>query len=389
MGIAMTRQLLPTLFLIFALVSCAAPTPTNTPAPTVAATLLTETLTPLPSPTVTATSTPEIQFARQCLPVQQKVFGLDEVASGTILLFSHQKSPDFVMNIKTRMIHWIPTFDSGGMVSPNGDLYAYVEHVEHQQNTHSIIWVINAQAEIISQTKLQGWYSPPRWLDNNRIIISTNEFGTLMVVNVLTGGDQIISNKLPTLYTFHAGGPFWRVEYSPDLEWVAYFYFEPGSDYGTIVYDVVTKQYLWQSTNGDEGQPAWSPDGQEVAVIGDGQLYLVDRSGNARTISNEIATKTQNPSWSPDGRYIAFWSGEGYSGINHLMTFDKSTGVITNYCVENPYPHNPIWSPDSRFLLVNQNMESGAILIDIQELTAQRIENIPDSTIFAWMNSIP
>lgn len=350
------------------------PLPTNTPVSTI---------------TITPTSQRTSTFKRQCVNIEQANIPLNKVISGTILLFTHENSPDILLDSRTGNEYKLPTLDDGGMVSPNGDMYAYIEHSEHESLTHSTLWVTNAKAEMVSKISLEGWYGPPRWISNKRVILSTIEFGTLLVINPFTGEKILISNELPMLYTLRSGGPWWRVEYSPDLEWAAYFYVEPGGERGTIVYDVVSKQYLWQSTNGDEGQPAWSPDGQEVAVIGAGKLYLVDRSGSAKSISNEIETAAQNPSWSPDGRYIAFWNGEGYSGDNHLMVFDKIAGVVTDYCIESPYPHNPIWSPGSRFVLVNQVLESGAILINIQALTAHRIENIPNSTVFGWMNSLP
>ena len=54
--------------------------------------------------------------------------------------------------------------------------------------------------------------------------------------------------------------------------------------------------------------PAWSPDGETIAVTGEG-LRLVDvESGDAVQLTEgQLDTE---PSWSPDGRWIVFRRGD-------------------------------------------------------------------------------
>ncbi|MCB0062160.1 MAG: PD40 domain-containing protein, partial [Caldilineaceae bacterium] len=52
--------------------------------------------------------------------------------------------------------------------------------------------------------------------------------------------------------------------------------------------------------------PVWSPDGKHIAFSQDGQLYVMDATGqNRRKITEETIADTP-PSWSPDGNWLVF-----------------------------------------------------------------------------------
>jgi Tol biopolymer transport system component len=186
------------------------------------------------------------------------------------------------------------------------------------------------------------------------------------------------------------------VEYSPDLEWVAYAYWDDahrnGMDVpaGTIVRDVITQKNLWQSTHGDEGAPAWSPDGSQVAVKDDGQLYLVNRSGQAKALlPDDIRHDVWTLTWSPDGKYLAFWNRYQESDSS-LTLYQVETGKVRDYCIKNEYLGPLVWSLNSKELIVNQDIDTGAIFIDLQKnigYTMQSGPNVED--VSAWMYSLP
>src|SRR2546430_160522 len=50
----------------------------------------------------------------------------------------------------------------------------------------------------------------------------------------------------------------------------------------------------------DTIEPAWSPDGKEIAFSRDGAIWEVDRAGNARQITS--AQNDSSPAWRPRGR---------------------------------------------------------------------------------------
>ena len=94
-----------------------------------------------------------------------------------------------------------------------------------------------------------------------------------------------------------------------------------------------------------------SPDGQQVAFIGDdNELQVTDRDGNhARTVMHGVANEGVEPIWSPDGTrlLVARLIPNGPGGTPGIV--EVATGRFT------PLPHDPggihyLWSADGRHL---------------------------------------
>src|SRR5258706_6155787 len=349
-------------------------------------------------PKLTLTTTPNLRFLQRCLDVKDKEVVLKEVASGTVLLF-----PD-LLDIQSGKKYKLPAqpaksgYYGDGYVSPDGKMFAYTEDILNNQSEiiSYILWVVDAHAGVLVKIAFnqRDYLGNPRWLDNERLIMDTKEYGTLLVVYPFIREQRVVSNELPRLDLFpFPSGPWWRVEYSPDLEWVVYAYRDDDASTGSIVRDVITKQDLWQSTNGDEGKPAWSPDGQEVAVVGDGQLYLIKHSGQVKPLLNQnLKNQVQSPSWSPDGRYIAFWN------FDNLMMYDSQTSEMVDICIKNVWTTKPSvhWSPNSDQFGLDGYPESNItpgdfhILVDIQKSVGYKILDLPNTAYpDVWMKSLP
>lgn len=52
--------------------------------------------------------------------------------------------------------------------------------------------------------------------------------------------------------------------------------------------------------------PAWSPDGERVAFLRDGQVALLDLAGGEAEVLTDLPLGAGAPQWSPDGRRLAF-----------------------------------------------------------------------------------
>jgi WD40 repeat protein len=393
-----------TLVVIILFVAGCTPSPTATPAAaTGTATPVsqsTATATLLPLPSLTPTVTPVPRFTKQCFPVGDQIVSLKDVASAGTILFD---VPDSMLlrDTQTGVEHKLPAIDYGGygnfQISPNRKMLALMEefmNADRTAPTNYTLWVVDARAKLLVKISLKrADIGDIRWLDNERLILTTGKYDTLLVLNPFTGKQQLVSNELPDLDTTFYPWLMWRVEYSPDLEWAVYYYQEPNqgghSVSGSIARDVVTKQNLWKSSGGYVDKPVWSPDGQEVAVTSaeDGQLYLIKRPGPANAIMDDsmAAHKASAPAWSPDGHFIAFWN------FDNLIIYDRQTDRLVDTCILNHSgapPEAAVWSPDSQQVIVNQGT-SQPDLVDLQKMSAYKIEHAPNNKVLVWMNSLP
>jgi WD40 repeat protein len=391
-----------TLVLIILFVAGCTPSPTASPAvATGTATPVlqsTATATLLPLPSLTPTATPVRRFTQQCFPLGDQIISLKAVASAGTILFALPDSL-FLKDIQTGVEHKLPDISYSGyenlQISPNRKMLALMQEVRNADLApiNYILWVVDARAKTLVKISLKrADLGDIRWLDNERLIIATTKYDTLLVLNPFTGKQQVVSNELPDLDTAFNTWYVWRVEYSPDLEWVVYHYQESNQGgygaSGSIARDVVTKRNLWKSTGGYGYKPVWSPDGQKVAVTSaeDGQLYLIKRPGPAKPILDDNAAhQASSPVWSPDGHFIAFWN------FDNLIIYDRQTDRLVDTCILNQLgvpPQAAVWSPDSQQVIVIQSAFR-PILVDLQKKNAYIIEHVPNNTIADWMNSLP
>ena len=130
--------------------------------------------------------------------------------------------------------------------------------------------------------------------------------------------------------------------------------------------------------------PAWSPDGKQVAWFSDESgeyaLHIRDQHGlgEVRKITlDQPPSFYYRPTWSPDSRKIAYSDKR----LN-LWYVDVTNGVPvkvdTDYYDEGPSPFNITWSPDSHWLAYNRILPSHLHAISVYSLEAKKNTQITD-----------
>jgi Tol biopolymer transport system component len=97
-----------------------------------------------------------------------------------------------------------------------------------------------------------------------------------------------------------------------------------------------------------QGEPAWSPDGREVAFVsrrdGHEHVYVVGADGKDTRRVTDSAMDDDRPSWSPDGRRLVF-SREGA-----LFVAPAAGGKAHRLGHGFGEARDPAWSPDGKLI---------------------------------------
>jgi eukaryotic-like serine/threonine-protein kinase len=148
--------------------------------------------------------------------------------------------------------------------------------------------------------------------------------------------------------------------FSPDGAQIA---FRSERDGGGIFVMGATGELVRQLTHFGYN-PAWSPDGQEVLVATlsadnpvrhagqASKLYRVKADGSGSSLLS--AGEAMQPSWSPHGTRIAYW-GVSPSGRREIWTMSAGGGEQVRITDDENLNWSPAWFPDSRYLYYSSN----------------------------------
>ncbi len=110
--------------------------------------------------------------------------------------------------------------------------------------------------------------------------------------------------------------------------------------------------------------PAWSPDGREIAVATEQAFDPRMRSALSQIFRIDVATGAQRPlevedgvqpAWSPHGLRIAFWGVAQPGNRRAIWTVPAHGGPPVTVVDDAFYNWSPTWSPDGRFLYFASN----------------------------------
>lgn len=144
-----------------------------------------------------------------------------------------------------------------------------------------------------------------------------------------------------------------------------------GSAKGLIAYQS-DEQLFIVGTDGQDAHPVfsdrfrgrspdWSPDGASLVFVhddadGTSDIWVTDRDGTGRrklVDCQEVCSIAEDPAWSPDGKQIAYWtSGEGAADSVRVASADTGDPVLTVPSTALSTLIRPRWSPDGSRLAV-------------------------------------
>lgn len=166
------------------------------------------------------------------------------------------------------------------------------------------------------------------------------------------------------------------------------------SDGNIFVMDLVSKSVSQLTQDGTNTSPRWSPDGETIAYVSDGDVHLMNADGNSSRQMTDLGDVIWYPVWSPESNEIAFVTGQ------HEETWSIYVVSIENARVRQLIEqsaswsaiHNdstPVWSPDGQFLLFELFHESedirGVYVIDVDTKESHRIlEGYPPAGNASW-----
>ncbi|HEX6863061.1 MAG TPA: hypothetical protein VF414_09620, partial [Thermoanaerobaculia bacterium] len=145
----------------------------------------------------------------------------------------------------------------------------------------------------------------------------------------------------------------------------------------------LTPETPWEDT-----QPAYSPDGQQIAFRSErdgGGLFLMGATGESVRRLTEFGF---NPSWSPDGRKIVF-ATEGISdpasrfSISQLWILDLATSELERIADEDAV--QPSWSPNgSRIAYWGVPVRGGKRTISTVAVSGGKPVRVTEDTSLSW-----
>ncbi|HCC79685.1 MAG: hypothetical protein A2X25_08920 [Chloroflexi bacterium GWB2_49_20] len=119
------------------------------------------------------------------------------------------------------------------------------------------------------------------------------------------------------------------------------------------------------SDYGEYSYPAWSPDGQRLAMridIGTGSgVAIMDLQGSGDSLSGSQPTAITSafsdaPDWAPDGSQLVFLSSGAFGW--DMIHYTVGSGTLSQIPGFSPWVSDPNWSPDGRKILFGADVNN-------------------------------
>ena len=233
--------------------------------------------------------------------------------------------------------------DTTPRISPDGSQVAYADE--------GTVWVVPAAGGPPRAIAAAG---SPVWLGDDRLVV-TIERETKRRLAVAGVDDPWPQRLVRSAHDLDRNGDEVEPAVSPDGRSVA-FRFRSHTDLTRSeirLADVATGQTraLTGAPGIEEGEPAWSPDGRLVAFAAQRgewwELRAVELEGGAERVLAAVEADLSGPAWSPDGSQIA--AVRSREPRHDLVTVDVATRDMTEIARGGCHG-TPLWAADGSLL---------------------------------------
>lgn len=235
----------------------------------------------------------------------------------------------------------------------------------------------------VAEVDSDGLVTATGWSAVAIITATSGDLSVMVPVEVLgrIAFERVISGDID-IYTMHADGtgqahlttsvpdsrqPAW----SPDGTQIAFVSPADGDDEVWVVNADGTGALQLTSNAATDDQPVWSPDGTKIAFSsdrdpGDGttdpEIWVMDADSSNKVQLTDTTSSDRDPAWSPDGTQIAFRSDRDGDGEIYVMNADGSG--VTRLTTDGATDRAPDWSPDGAHIAFHSDRTgSGDIYI--------------------------
>ncbi len=263
---------------------------------------------------------------------------------GKLILFTSRRSTDFpaVAELYTVAVEGgrerrVSAWEGrDGAFSPRGELIAYAQgpgtwyRKGYRGSANDDIWVSKADGSQNRRlTDFNGQEGSPMWAaDGQNVLYVSEQFGPANICRIAVEGSAV-----PQQVTRHdesvrrakisANGHWMVYECGSDL-WVCSAQSEPQPRKLAIHAYADDKSNPEQTVNINQGisEYALSPDGNHIAVVVHGELFLMPAGGGKAKRLTEHPGNDRDPAWSPDGKRLLFVSDR--DGEDNIYVLDHN-----------------------------------------------------------------